>query len=59
VARHHGMHASRANGSLLIYNQRDPWLPDLVICPRQQAAGLLDAIALAVVSVEMRKESAS
>lgn len=53
------MHASRANGSLLIYNQRDPWLPDLVICPRQQAAGLLDAIALAVVSVEMRKESAS
>jgi 3'(2'), 5'-bisphosphate nucleotidase len=41
------MHASRAHGSPLIYNKRDPWLPDLVICPSQQAAGLLGAIVRA------------
>ena len=56
VAMHHGMHASRADGSRLIYNQPDPWLPDLVICPREGAAGLLAAIARAVAGDELPKE---
>lgn len=32
VARAAGLHASRLDGSPLIYNQENPWLPDLVIC---------------------------
>nr|WP_269151179.1 3'(2'),5'-bisphosphate nucleotidase CysQ [Spelaeicoccus albus] len=32
VARAHGLHASRLDGTDLIYNRADPWLPDLFIC---------------------------
>jgi 3'(2'), 5'-bisphosphate nucleotidase len=32
VALAAGLHASRVDGSPLRYNNRDPWLPDLVIC---------------------------
>ncbi|MFS8097867.1 3'(2'),5'-bisphosphate nucleotidase CysQ [Lentzea alba] len=32
VARAAGLHASRVDGRPLAYNQRDPWLPDLLIC---------------------------
>jgi 3'(2'), 5'-bisphosphate nucleotidase len=32
VAMAAGLHASRIDGSPLVYNQRDPWLPDLLIC---------------------------
>lgn len=32
VAQAAGLHASRLDGSPLIYNQVNPWLPDLVIC---------------------------
>ncbi len=32
VALAAGLHASRVDGSPLHYNNRDPWLPDLVIC---------------------------
>ncbi|MBA3338564.1 MAG: 3'(2'),5'-bisphosphate nucleotidase CysQ, partial [Geodermatophilaceae bacterium] len=32
VARAAGLHASRLDGSVLRYNQADPYLPDLVIC---------------------------
>jgi 3'(2'), 5'-bisphosphate nucleotidase len=59
VVVHHGLHASRADGSSLIYNQRSPWLPDLVICRREQAAGLLAAIEGAVAGEEMPKECIS
>jgi 3'(2'), 5'-bisphosphate nucleotidase len=45
VARHHGYHASRADGSVLRYNQPDPYLPDLAICPTAQADELLALIA--------------
>ncbi|MGW6444102.1 3'(2'),5'-bisphosphate nucleotidase CysQ [Lentzea sp. NPDC055074] len=40
VARAAGLHASRADGSPLVYNQPDPWLPDLLIC-RPELAGVL------------------
>jgi 3'(2'), 5'-bisphosphate nucleotidase len=32
VARAAGLHASRLDGSPLVYNQPDPYLPDLLIC---------------------------
>jgi 3'(2'), 5'-bisphosphate nucleotidase len=40
VARAAGLHASRADGRPLYYNQPDPWLPDLLIC-RPELAGVL------------------
>jgi 3'(2'), 5'-bisphosphate nucleotidase len=40
VARAAGLHASRADGSPLRYNQPDPWLPDLLIC-RPELAGVI------------------
>ena len=45
VALHHGFHASRADGSPLVYNQPDVYLPDLVVCPAAQAEDLLARIA--------------
>ena len=32
VALAHGLHASRIDGSALLYNQADPYMPDLLIC---------------------------
>ena len=43
VALAHGLHASRADGSPLRYNNPDPYLPDLLICPREIAGRVLDA----------------
>ncbi|MBV8965796.1 MAG: 3'(2'),5'-bisphosphate nucleotidase CysQ [Mycobacteriaceae bacterium] len=40
VARAGGLHASRIDGSPLVYNRRDPLLPDLVICRPE----LVDAV---------------
>jgi 3'(2'), 5'-bisphosphate nucleotidase len=42
-----GLHASRIDGSPLSYNQPDPVLPDILICPTVLAKPLLDAIAAA------------
>ncbi len=39
-----GMHASRIDGSPLIYNRRDPYLPDLLMCRPEVAEALLDVI---------------
>ncbi|WP_110316768.1 3'(2'),5'-bisphosphate nucleotidase CysQ [Mycolicibacterium moriokaense] len=39
-----GLHASRLDGSPLIYNRRDPYLPDLLMCRAELAAVLLDGI---------------
>jgi 3'(2'), 5'-bisphosphate nucleotidase len=47
VARAHGLHASRADGSLLVYNQRDTYMPDLLICRPDHAALVLGALAQA------------
>jgi 3'(2'), 5'-bisphosphate nucleotidase len=39
-----GMHASRLDGSPMRYNQRDPYLPDFVMCRAELASILLEAI---------------
>jgi 3'(2'), 5'-bisphosphate nucleotidase len=39
-----GMHASRLDGSPMMYNQLDPYLPDFVMCRSEVAPILLDAI---------------
>jgi 3'(2'), 5'-bisphosphate nucleotidase len=45
VARAAGLHASRIDGSDLRYNQANPSVPDILICPIGLAATLLGAIA--------------
>lgn len=45
VALGHGLHASRIDGSPLIYNNRDTYMPDLLICRKEHAARVLDEIA--------------
>jgi 3'(2'), 5'-bisphosphate nucleotidase len=47
VALAAGFHASRLDGRPLIYNQRDPSLPDLVVCRPELAPTLLAALATA------------
>jgi 3'(2'), 5'-bisphosphate nucleotidase len=42
-----GLHASRLDGSPLVYNRRDPYLPDFLMCRPELADTLLDAIRLA------------
>jgi 3'(2'), 5'-bisphosphate nucleotidase len=45
VALAHGVHASRIDGSALVYNRPDPLLPDLLICRPELADRLLAALA--------------
>ncbi len=40
-----GLHASRLDGSPLLYNQPHPYLPDLIMCRSDLARLLLDAVA--------------
>jgi 3'(2'), 5'-bisphosphate nucleotidase len=47
VALAAGLHASRIDGSELVYNQADPLLPDILICQAALADPLLEAIRLA------------
>ena len=42
-----GLHASRLDGSPLIYNRHDPYLPDLLMCRAELAGVLLGAIRAA------------
>ena len=44
VALAHGLHASRIDGSPLVYNQAEVYMPDLLICRKADAALLLDLI---------------
>jgi len=44
VARAAGIHASRLDGSALVYDQPDPWLPDLLICRPELLDRVLSAI---------------
>lgn len=44
VAQALGFHASRLDGSPLVYNQERPWLPDLLICRSELARTLLDLV---------------
>jgi 3'(2'), 5'-bisphosphate nucleotidase len=45
VARAHGLHCSRIDGSPLVYNCRDTYLPDLLICRPEWAEKVLAAAA--------------
>ena len=45
VALAAGFHASRIDGSPLVYNCQNPLLPDLLICRQEVAATVLEAIA--------------
>ncbi len=45
VALAHGLHASRIDGSPLVYNQQDVYMPDLLICRPEHAEKVLGMIA--------------
>lgn len=45
VARAYGLHCSRVDGTILAYNQPNTYMPDLLICRRELAAQVLDAVA--------------
>ncbi|MGK0274364.1 MAG: 3'(2'), 5'-bisphosphate nucleotidase [Ilumatobacter sp.] len=44
VAMAAGFHASRLDGSPLVYNDRDPWLPDFFVCRPELTEGVLKAM---------------
>ena len=44
VARANGLHTSRIDGSPLVYNRRDTFMPDLLICRPEWAEPVLDAL---------------
>ena len=44
VALAAGLHASRVDGSPLVYNRQDVYMPDLLICRKEHAKTVLDLI---------------
>jgi 3'(2'), 5'-bisphosphate nucleotidase len=44
VARAAGLHVSRIDGSELVYNQPNPWLPDLIVCRPELRDSILSAV---------------
>jgi 3'(2'), 5'-bisphosphate nucleotidase len=44
VALAAGLHVSRIDGSPIVYNGRDPWLPDFIVCRQEWAKPVLDAL---------------
>lgn len=51
VALAHGLHCSRIDGSPLVYNQADTYMPDLLICRPEHAQNVLQRI-VALVDAE-------
>lgn len=45
VALAHGLHVSRIDGSPLVYNRADVYMPDLLICRKEHAAQVLAEVA--------------
>lgn len=45
VAAAYGLHVSRIDGSPLVYNRADVYMPDLLICRREHAADILARVA--------------
>ena len=45
VARAHGLHCSRIDGSALVYNNGDVYLPDLLICSKAIAPRVLGLVS--------------
>jgi 3'(2'), 5'-bisphosphate nucleotidase len=48
VVKAAGLHASRLGGAPLIYNRRDPYLPDFLMCRAELADELLAEIRSAI-----------
>jgi len=46
VALAHGLHCSRIDGSALVYNQADVYMPDLLICRQEHAERVLGEVRL-------------
>jgi 3'(2'), 5'-bisphosphate nucleotidase len=44
VAAAHGLHCSRIDGSPLVYNQADVYMPDLLICRKEHAGLVLETL---------------
>lgn len=44
VALAHGLHCSRVDGSPLVYNQADVYMPDLLICRKEHADKVLQLV---------------
>ncbi|HWU03745.1 MAG TPA: 3'(2'),5'-bisphosphate nucleotidase CysQ [Novosphingobium sp.] len=44
VALAHGLHCSRIDGSPLVYNRADTYMPDLLICRQEHAAQVLELV---------------
>jgi 3'(2'), 5'-bisphosphate nucleotidase len=44
VAAAHGLHCSRIDGSAFVYNRRDTYVPDLLICRHEWAASVLEQV---------------
>jgi len=44
VALAHGLHCSRVDGSPLVYNQADTYMPDLLICRKEHAGQVLSLV---------------
>jgi 3'(2'), 5'-bisphosphate nucleotidase len=44
VAAAAGLHTSRLDGSPLVYNRRDTWLPDLLVCRQELARQVLAVV---------------
>jgi 3'(2'), 5'-bisphosphate nucleotidase len=44
VAQAFGLHCSRIDGSPLVYNQADVYMPDLLICRKEHAADVLERV---------------
>jgi 3'(2'), 5'-bisphosphate nucleotidase len=44
VAHAFGFYAARLDGSPLVYNRPDPWLPDLLVCRPELSDAILDAL---------------
>jgi 3'(2'), 5'-bisphosphate nucleotidase len=44
VAAAAGLHVSRIDGSPLVYNRPDPWLPDLLVCRPELRDAVLAAL---------------
>ena len=44
VALAAGLHVSRIDGSPIVYNRRDPWLPDFLICRMEWVEPVLNAL---------------
>jgi 3'(2'), 5'-bisphosphate nucleotidase len=44
IARAAGLFTCRLDGSPIVYNEPDPWLPDLIVCRPELADRILDAV---------------